>query len=243
MKKYLRQQIQRAFEAPMPNQREKARFLRMLPKAKISTWQFILAQLSYLRKWVLALSILLLFPALIGAYYISQDTLWVISSLIPFLGLLAVTESTRSAMYGMSEFELSTRFSLKCVVLARLSILGGMDMIVLCFLIPLCCACSKFSLLQTGIYLFVPYLLTVNLSLWLTRVFHTKEAVYGCAGVAIAVSVTNAGLHFMADFVYQASYMNRWMILFFLLIGKMIYELYYTMKQTEEYVWNSSLTD
>lgn len=243
MKKYLKQQIQKAFEAPIPNQQEKAKFLKMFPKSKISRWQFTFMQFTYLRKRVLVLSILLLFPALTGAYYISESTLWIISALIPFLGLLAVTESTRSSIYGMSELELSTRFSLKCVVLARLSILGVIDMIVLCCLIPLCCASSKFSLLQTGLYLFVPYLLTTNISLWLTRRFHNQEAVYGCMSIAILVSITNTGLHFMANFVYQLSYINWWIVLFLFLTGKLIYEIYYTIKQTEEYTWNSSLTD
>lgn len=243
MKKHLKQQIQNAFEAPLPNQQEKTRFLKTIPKSKISTWKFIFMQFTYLRKWVLVLSMLLLFPALKGAYYISQNTLWIISAFIPFLGLLAVTESTRSSMYGMSEFELSTRFSLKCVVLARLGILGVTDMVVLCCLIPLCCASSKFSLLQTGLYLLVPYLFTTNISLWITRRFHNQEAVYGCMGIAILVSITNTVLHFMADFVYQFSYFNWWIILFLFLIGKLIYEIYYTIKQTEEYTWNSSLTD
>lgn len=243
MKKHLKQQIQSAFEAPIPNQQEKARFLKRIPKSKISTWKFTFMQFTYLRKWVLILSMLLLFPAIKGAYHISQNTLWIISAFIPFLGLLAVTESTRSSTYGMSEFELSTRFSLKCVVLARLGILGVIDMVVLCCLIPLCSAGSKFSLLQTGLYLFVPYLFTTNTSLWITRCFHNQEAVYGCMGIAILVSITNTGLHFKANFVYQFSYINWWIILFLFSIGKLIYEIYYTIKQTEEYTWNSSLTD
>lgn len=243
MKKHLKQQIQSAFEAPIPNQQEKARFLKRIPKSKISTWKFTFMQFTYLRKWVLILSMLLLFPAIKGAYHISQNTLWIISAFIPFLGLLAVTESTRSSTYGMSEFELSTRFSLKCVVLARLGILGVIDMVVLCCLIPLCSAGSKFSLLQTGLYLLVPYLFTTNTSLWITRCFHNQEAVYGCMGIAILVSITNTGLHFKADFVYQFSYINWWIILFLSLIGKLIYEIYYAIKQTEEYTWNSSLTD
>ena len=68
-----------------------------------------------MRKSTLLLSFLLIIPALLGTYYIDLNTIWVISSLIPFLALLAVTESTRPAVYGMIEFEISTRFSLKSV--------------------------------------------------------------------------------------------------------------------------------
>lgn len=102
MNKRIKRSIQKAFEAPKPNQQEKARFLRTLPQPQINMWQFILTQAAYLRKRTLFLSVLLLFPALIGAYYIEKNTLWVVSAFIPFLGLLAVTENTRSMVYGMN---------------------------------------------------------------------------------------------------------------------------------------------
>ncbi len=243
MNRQLKQSIQKAFEAPEPNQQEKARFLRTLHQPKISMWRFILNQAAYLRKWILILSVLLLFPALIGAYYIDKNTLWGISALIPFLALMAVAEGSRSTVYGMSELEMSTRFSLKSVVLARWSVVGLIDILVLCCLVPLCGTSNNISLLQTGVYLLVPYLLTVDISLWITRRFHGKEAIYGCMSTAVLVSGANSGLRFMAEFVYQASYTNYWLILSALLIGGMVYELHRTIKQTEEYTWNLSLID
>lgn len=239
MNKQIKRSIQKAFEAPKPNQQEKAKFLRTLPFPQISMWRFILTQATYLRKWTLFFSVLLLFPALIGAYYIEKNTLWVVSAFIPFLGLLTVTENTRSMVYGMSEFEMSTRFSLKSVILVRMGVLGALDILVLCCLTPLCCIGNNFSLLQTGIYLFVPYLLTVNISLWITRRFHNKEAIYGCMGVAVLISGASARLHLIADFVYQFSHIKWWFVLPVILIGGMIYETYYTIKQTEELAWNS----
>ena len=161
----LKRNIQKAFEAPQPNRQEKIRFLRTLPGSRISMFRFILVQASYMREMTLVFSVLLLLPAVIGANYISENTLWIVSAFVPILGLLAVAESTRSTMYGMSEFEMSTRFSLKSVVMARMSVLGVLDFIVLVCAIPLCYTGSGFSLLQTGLYLLVPYMLTVNISL------------------------------------------------------------------------------
>ena len=162
MNKQIKRSIQKAFEAPQPNQQEKSRFLKTLPQPQISMWKFILTQAAYLRKWTLLFSVLLLFPALIGAYHIEKNTLWIVSAFVPFLGLLAVTENTRSMVYGMNEFEMSTRFSLRSVILARMGVLGILDFLILCCLIPLCCIGNNFSLFQTGIYLLVPYLLTVH---------------------------------------------------------------------------------
>ena len=239
----LKRNIQKAFEAPRPNRQEKIRFLRTLPGSRISMFRFILVQASYMRKMTLVFSVLLLLPAVIGANYISENTLWIVSAFVPILGLLAVAESTRSTMYGMSEFEMSTRFSLKSVVLARMSVLGVLDFIVLVCAIPLCYSVSGFSLLQTGLYLLVPYMLTVNISLWLIRHLQSRETVYVCMSIAALISGANVGLHFVTDLIYQNSYIVWWLILsLFLLVG-MAYEIYLIIKQTEEYTWNLSLTD
>ena len=239
----LKRNIQKAFEAPQPNRQEKARFLRALPQPRISMFRFILVQASYMRKMTLVFSVLLLLPAVIGANYISENTLWIVSAFVPILGLLAVAESTRSTMYGMSEFEMSTRFSLKSVVMARMSVLGVLDFIVLVCAIPLCYSVSGFSLLQTGLYLLVPYMLTVNISLWLIRHLQSRETVYVCMSIAALISGANVGLRFITNIIYQNTYIVWWFILSVLLFAGTAHEIYLAIKQTEEYTWNLSLTD
>ena len=243
MSNQLKRSIQKAFAAPKPDQQEKARFLRKLPQPQISMFRFILVQASYVRKvsWVLSGLILLL--ALFGAYNISQDTLWVVSAFVPALGLLAVTEGNRSMMYGMSEFEMSTRFSLKNVVLARMSILGLFNFAVIAVLTPLCRIGNDVSLLQTGMCLLVPYLLTVNFSLWIARRINDKEIIYGCMCVATIVSGINTSLHFATDLIYQEIYTSWWLVLSVFLLIELAYEIHCTIKRTEEYTWNLSLTD
>ncbi|MDE6887941.1 MAG: hypothetical protein K2P45_04755 [Eubacterium sp.] len=238
MNRQLKKRIQQAFESPKPNQKEKEAFLRTLPQPKISMLQFALIQAAYLRKWVLLLSILLLFPALIGAYRSDLHILWVVSAVVPFLGFLAVAESTRSMLYGMNELEMSTRFSLNSVVLARMSVLGLLDGFIFCCFIPLCCISDHTSFLQTGICLLVPYLLTVNISLWIVRHFRGKEVIYACMSVAVLVSTVSIWLRFMTEFIYPFSNMKWWLMLLGLLVGSMIYEICCTIKQTEELAWS-----
>lgn len=238
MNKQMKRSIHQAFEAPQPDQQEKARFLGIMPQSKISMWQFICAQAAYISKWTWFLSVLLLFPALMGACYVDPRTLWIISSLVPLLGLLAVTESKRSIIYGMSELEMSAQFSLKSVLLARMSILGALDIFLLCCLVILCCTHNDFSMLQIGCYLFVPYLLSVNTGLWVTRHYRNKEAVYGCMSVTAVIGVANGICHSMADWIYQLSYIGWWIILCMILLAGVVYEMYHTIRQTEELVWS-----
>ena len=181
----LKRNIQKAFKTPELDEQKKAEFLKKVPQPPISMWQFILIQAAYLRKRTWVFSLLLLFPSVIGACHIGYETLWITSAIVPFLGLLAVAENNRSITYGMSEFELSTRFSLKSVVLARMSIFGVLDFIILACLVPLCWIGNNFSFIQTGTYIVVPYLLTVNLSLWVTRHIHSREAIYDCCCISV----------------------------------------------------------
>lgn len=236
MNRYMKQELKKTFAVPVPNPQEKARFLRTLPQPSIPMWQFLLTQIAYLRKWVLVFSVLFLLPTLWSNRHMDADTLWGISALIPFLALLAVTESTRSAVYGMQEFEMSTRFSIKSVMLARMSVLGLLDAFIICCLIPFYAAGCRLSLLQTGLYLLVPYLLTANSSLWLVRRFHGREALYGCLCAAAFVSLLSCGLRLLADIVYQISYVHWWLFLTVFLLGKTTGEIRRTITQTESYV-------
>lgn len=236
MNRYLKQELKQAFSAPLPDPQETAHFLKTLPQPPIRMRQFLLIQTTYLRKQGLILSLLFLLPVLTGARQIEPDTLWAICALIPFLALLAVTESTRSTVYGMQEFELPTRFSLKSVMLARMSVLGLLDAFVLCCLIPVCAAGNKLSLLQTGLYLLVPYLLTVNSCLWITRRFYGREALYGCLCAAVVVSILSCAIRLIANFIYQLSYVQWWLLFAVFLLVKTGQEIKRTVTQTERYV-------
>ena len=72
MNRQLKRSIQKAFEAPKPNEQKKADFLKNLPQPPISLWQFILTQATYLRKITWIFSALLLLPAVIGAFHIGH---------------------------------------------------------------------------------------------------------------------------------------------------------------------------
>lgn len=235
--------IQDAFGSPTPDLEKKERFLKMLPQPKINMWNFILTQAEFTRKRTWCISLLMLIPALLGAWIVSPNILWSTSAVIPFIAFLATTENAKSVVYGMNELEMATRFSLRSVVLARLSILGLFDLLILCVLTPLCCISSEFPLFQTALYLFVPYLIIVNSCLWVTRHFSNKEAVYGCLSIAVLVSGADVGLHFVAEIVFQFAYLGWWMVLAFILVIWMTQEIRKTLKQTEEYIWNLLLTD
>lgn len=167
-----------------------------------------------------------------------RDILWVISSLIPFVALSIVTESSKANVYHMAELEMASRFSLKSIMLARMGVLGVSHFLLLCMLTPLVSMNQMIPFLQTGIYLLVPYLLTTVTGLWITRKIHGKEALYSCMGAAVSVSGINAFTKTMLPQVFSTGYFHWWLIMCFILTAFFIWELKKTIHQTEELSWS-----
>lgn len=237
MNNKLKKALSKSFEAPAPT-RKKA-FLRSIQKPSIGYFDFVCAQAAYIRKWVWLISTLFFIVAVIGAKFMNQNMLWCVSAFMPVLALSIITESGRSEVYGMSEFELSTRFSLKSVVLAKLGILGFSNFVLFCLLIPFAYINSCVSVLQTGVYMACPYLLTIFGGLWIVRKVRGKESIYICCGIAAAVSLGNIILYQSSYIVYSEQGFIWWIsALIFSLIGT-VNQCYKMIKQTEELAWNS----
>jgi hypothetical protein len=236
MNKELKNALKESFEAPAPIRKKE--FLRSIQKPSISIFQFVGTQTAYIRKWVWGISALIFAVALIGAEYMERDMLWCISAFMPLLALSVLTESGRSETYGMAEFELSTRFSLKSVVLARLGILGVANLALFCLLVPFAYMNNGANILQTGVYMACPYLLTAFGGLWAVRKIHGKEATYLCAGIAIAVSAGNLFVYQSFPTIYAGQGFIWWIAALILLGIGTTNQCYQMVKQTEELAWN-----
>ena len=208
MNKELKKALKMSFEAPPPT-RKKA-FLRSIQKTSIGYFDFVCAQAAYIRKRVWVISTLFFVVTIIGAAFMNQDMLWCVSAFMPVLALSILTESGRSEVYGMSEFELSTRFSLKSVVLAKLGILGFSNFVLFCLLCPFAYINSCVSILQTGVYMACPYLLTIFGGLWIVRKIRSKESIYICYGIAAVVSLGNIILYQSSAIIYTEQSFIWW---------------------------------
>lgn len=236
MRKKERQALQRAFAAP-PAQRKDA-FLQRLPMPALSYRQFIWGQMSYIRKWTWIVSAVLFSVAWCSAVWLEQDIVWLVSALFPFIAVSAVTEGAKSDIHGMTELEMAARFSRKSVLLARMTILGILHAVLLCLLVPLCWLHGSVTILQTGAYLLVPYLLTTVLGLHTTRTLHGKETGYICMAEAALVSVANVVFRSLFAAMYLPLHSNRWLLACVVLALLTAYEYRKQINQTEELTWN-----
>lgn len=238
MKPNLRKELRKVFEAPTPTRKEE--FLKKLPRTEISNLSFVMAQLGYIPKYVWGIFSFTFGIALVYGCFMEKDTLWIISALIPFVALSILTENTRSGIYLMAELEMTARFSLKSVILARMGILGISHLLLLMFLIPVCAVHNLATVFQVGLYVLVPYMLTVFIGLWTTRRVHGMESLYICMGIAVGVSGMNFFARSIFPILYEMEYMTIWIIGFIILIMLVVREMKKSIEQTEELAWSLS---
>ena len=236
MNRDMKERLKEYFAAPEPER--KGHFLNSLPAEPVGLSDFLLFQAAYIPKWVWGLSVLVFAPALVGAGFLKKDMLWCISACMPILALALVAESGRSERWGMAELEMSTRFSRKSILLARLGILGLADLLLFFLLLLWAYVNGDSSLLETGIYMLCPYLLTVFLGLWISRRVHGQECAWVCGAVALGVSLGNTLMYQSIQGFYAPTGFRWWAAAFVLLSAGVAGQCYKTIKEKEAPVWN-----
>lgn len=236
MKPEIKKALQDIYEAPKPQ--HKKEFISSIQKPELNTYSFMMQQISYIRKRVWIISLAILVFAVMGTRYMQEDSVWIISSIMPFAALCAVTENVRSMTYGMVELEIAARFSHKSIVLARIGIIGIMHFGVFCIMIPFVGRGSLIPFTRTGLYLFVPYLISSTLGLWAVRRFQDIDATYVCMGTSLIVCLFNIILKNTIIGYYDEQKFIWWMIVGAYFFYKTWNEYRKTICQTEELTWN-----
>lgn len=171
----LKEDLAKYYEAPKPERKQA--FIRKMGVQKINLVHLVGMQAKYISKWVWIASVL--FCGLTyGIAYIMQGIIEekhisMIFALLPFLVMLSITESMRSYRYGMEELELSTRFSLKSIVMARMFLLGIGNLAVLIFIGMLLGNKADLHML----YILTPYFLSAGGGLYIVRNVRGNEMI------------------------------------------------------------------
>ncbi len=228
-------ELQQGFDPPAP--KRKHAFLRQFSGLSMRFTHVLYSQFGYIQKWVWILSAVVYTTAILMMYTRSPYLLQMLSACTPLLALTIVAESSRSVRCGMAELELSTRFSLKTVVLARL-ILLGLFHLVLFLLLSLGLARHITNPLAATAYTSAPFLLTAFLGLSITRKYHSHEALYGCIGITFAVSLLTLLSHRLLSVLYEAQHLVWWLLgvtALTMATGKLFCIILF---ETEELAWN-----
>jgi len=240
--KKLKVDLRAAFNAPTP--KRKSEFLLSVNYPKTSRCDFLLAQIGYIRKRVWIASLLAAVPSLILlSSQITENIMafvWVVSSLLPFVALAGITEVARSVSHNMAELEISCKYGLSDIVLARLGILGCTNMIVFAVIIMSFRIAGSIPALRLGAYMFVPFLLVCSLSLFTFNRLQSRDGIYICGVISCAVSISNAFLSNQYRIAFSGEYTMFWGLSFVALLIWTAVEVIRLIRRTEENQWNLS---
>jgi len=203
-----KQELKRGFEAPQPVRKQA--FVRRLDPPCISVWEFLLIQMGYVRKWIWGMSALFFVLSILGAALLPDKVLWLISGLTPLLALTIVCESGRSERCQMDELEMATRFSLRSVLLARMTILGLVNALILGAFLLIGLRSAAAAPWAAAMYIVSPFLLATFTGLYIVRRYRGQGAMYACAGISLGISVFLFLSHQMAPFIYREDCLPIW---------------------------------
>lgn len=232
IRKQEKELLRQMFAAPEP--KRKRAFLRSIPRQEAGLWNLLLSQVAFIRKWVWAVSFLLFGSVVWLAQYTELESIWMLSAVMPFGALLLILEFARSTAYGMTELEMTSRFSLRTVLLARMSMLGAAQLLGL---FPVAMVLGG-QLLKSGVYILVPYLLTAVLGLIAVRRLPGRENMYVCGSISAGVGALCPISRLYLPELCGAEGFVWWMFATVLLVAVLVKEYGKTMNHLEELAWN-----
>ena len=220
--------LEQAFSVPAP--KKKRAFLRTLPKQEVGLGTLLLSQAAYIRIWVWAVSFLLFGLVALAAQMVDLNVIWILSAVMPFAALLLIMEFAKSSAYGMSELEMSSRFSLRTILLARMVMLGAVQLLGLLLTIPM----AGMTLVNNGVYLLVPYLLTALLGLIAVRRMRGKEGLFACGSISAFICIFCPLSKQFVPVLYKPENRVLWVLAIILLLVGLVKEYRTTINHWEE---------
>ncbi len=197
-----------------------------------SFMEFFVSQLLFIRKkvWIIQFSLMLLFIFFIMQREDAINAVGSVSTLVPLLFLSWSKELSRSLTYGTAELEISTRFSLRQVLLSRIVIMGFIDVFLLTF-----CACYltfNFSLgvSQAIMYLLVPFLFTAMGCLFILNHFPTKKSNLYCGIWCGAIMVSFYYFSHWESRLFTRALLFGWYFAFFVSVVFIAIELHHLLR-------------
>ena len=177
-----------------------------------SFFEFFLSQFSFIRKrvWLIQFAILLFCASLLAGKREAASAIGVMSTLTPLIFLTWTRELSRAFLYETAEVELSTRFTLRQVVISRITIIGLCDLLFVTLLGFLTARRFELEMPNIFMFLFVPFLITAFGCLFILNHFSIRFNGYGCAGWCGLVMIVFFYLSNWEPGIYDATLMLVW---------------------------------
>ena len=216
-----------------------ARAQKVMPAAKypiLPLWRFLFSQFSFIRKRVWLAQFLVVLACGLTLFLLPREakTIALISAAAPLIVLTNVFELSRSYTHGMVEIELSTRYSFRQLMLARLSVLGAVD--ILCLTVLLIFSGMQISVEKYAIilYAFVPFLATCFACLLILNRIKRRESTYYCAAVGLCITFAIGIATMQYPQIFELAAIWAWAVIFIFTFTGMICEVRRMLKNCDQ---------
>ena len=232
----LKQLLQKNTESP--DHASKDAFIRRYKKEtgseKTGHIKLVMMQAGYIRKriWIISLLIAATF---FFPYVESEDKLFVIAGLMPFMAGLSILEVFRSEYYGVSELEAVTKFSAKGVFFARMTLISAFQLMLTAVISALIGINNPYGIAVSGSMLLIPWFITSIISLIVERSEFGRNNRYSFVAVAVCVTCIHTTLY--SNGFFQSLDMRYLIFVAALLFALNVFEVRKTI-ETETLVWN-----
>ena len=198
-----------------------------LEEVSLPYWQFILSQFHFIRKKVWAAQIFALLACGLALFYLPEGTktIAILSAATPLIMLTNVFELSRSYTYRTAEIELSTQYSLKQVMIARLTVLGMVDVLCLTILLILSGIQLPTEIYAVILYIVVPFLATCFGCLLILNRVKSKECNYYCVALGLCITVAIGVATVQYPKMYEHAAIGVWAMVFVVTFIGMLHEV------------------
>lgn len=231
--KQLIDQLKNAYYVSSKN---KIRFIRTIKKPNLSVFSFIMNQFKLI-SFKVYISCLIYFAVLLFLLFSSNNAkqYLVLAAGVPFFSLLLIAIIDTSHAYDMEELEMTTLYSLKMIVLARMLIMSVFT-IFLILIIAICASMiSNIFVIHIIFYFFTPYFTNMYLNLLILKKFRKDGTKYCLTTSSIICLIILYLVDNPVPIVINSYYCVGIVLL---LITLSIIESRNYINGLEDYVWN-----
>jgi hypothetical protein len=243
MKNNLESKIQEYYFKTLPEARDD-RLEQLIDMAKLkmnhyesvdpspSFLSFYLSQFSLIRKqvWILQFIIAIVFAIMFAGKQELSNVVGGMTTLIPLLFTTWTRELSRSFLYESAEVELSTRFTLRQVILSRMTIIGLIDLLIITITGAVASRVLLIEMTHVFIYLFVPFLFTAFGCLFFLNHMPAKGGESCCIGWSGGMMLIAFYLSHWETRIYDQTLIFGWYIAFFTALVLVIVECIVLLK-------------
>ena len=182
----------------------------------ISFWTFFWSQFRFIKKhvWLIQFCVILISGIIIADNHAAGNAVGTLSALLPLSFLAGTGELSRAFVNNTAELEMSSKFTLRQVMLSRMTLLGLSDVFVLTAACAMASVSLSLNVINVFMYLCVAFLITALGCLCILSHIRSRKCGFYCAVWGVLVISASLVLSNSLPVLYQRSLFGCWCLLF-----------------------------